>query len=140
MFPLNQSRVPSLSDIRTRTYNVFGIWPCLWQIKVTETLLQGGKDVICIAGTGMGKTLTFWMPLLFRSGGVQIVVTPLNLLGKQNVASLAKAGIRAIAISSETAIPANFQVSHLVVSPNSSYLKRLAGNSCLPLSSHCGQS
>jgi len=58
----------------------------------------------------MGKTLTFWMPLLFRPEGIQIVVTPLNLLGKQNATSLAKAGIGAIAISSETATPANFQV------------------------------
>ncbi|KIM70516.1 hypothetical protein SCLCIDRAFT_12461 [Scleroderma citrinum Foug A] len=115
--------IPSLSDIRTQTYNMFGIWPCLWQIKVTETLLKGGKDVICITGTGMGKTLTFWMPLLFRSGGIQIVVTPLNLLGKQNIASLARVGIRAIAISSETATPANFQAIRafhyqvIVVSP-----------------------
>jgi len=123
--PLNQSPVPSLLDIRTRTHNVFGIQPCLWQIKVTETLLKGGKDVICIAGTGMGKTLTFWMPLLFRSGGIQIIVTPLNLLGKQNVASLARAGIRTIAISSETASPANFQVSYLVLSLNGSYLMNL---------------
>ena len=138
--PPNLSPVPSLLDIYARTYNVFGIRPCLWQIKVTETLLQGGKDIICIAGTGMGKTLTFWMPLLFQSGGIQIVVTLLNLLGKQNVASLARAGIWAIAISSETMTPANFQVSYLVLTLNSSYyLSKLAGNSCLPLSSHCGQ-
>ena len=30
---------------------------------------------------------------LFRSGGIQIVVTSLNLLGKQNIASLARVGI-----------------------------------------------
>lgn len=40
---------------------------------------------------------------MFRSDGIQIIVTPLNLLGQQNVESLAKAGIRAIAISAETA-------------------------------------
>ncbi|KAI6103602.1 hypothetical protein F5141DRAFT_1217225 [Pisolithus sp. B1] len=49
------------------------------------------------------------MPLLFRPSGIQIVVTPLNLLGKQNVASLDKAGIHAISISLETVTPANFQ-------------------------------
>ncbi|KIK98244.1 hypothetical protein PAXRUDRAFT_803920, partial [Paxillus rubicundulus Ve08.2h10] len=48
-------------------------------------------DLHC--GDWNGKTLTFWMPLLFRPDGVQIVVMPLNLLGKQNVASLGKAGI-----------------------------------------------
>ncbi|KIK73732.1 hypothetical protein PAXRUDRAFT_96792, partial [Paxillus rubicundulus Ve08.2h10] len=60
---------------------------------------------------------------LFRPDGIQIVVTPLNLLGKQNVTSLAKAGIRAITISSETATPVNFQAIRafhyrtIVVSP-----------------------
>ncbi|KAI5997895.1 P-loop containing nucleoside triphosphate hydrolase protein [Pisolithus albus] len=101
--------LPSLSNIRIHTQQVFGVRPCLWQLRVAETILKGEKDVICIAGTGMGKTLTFWMPLLFRPDGIQIVVTPLNLLGQQNVASLAKAGIQAISISSEMASPANFQ-------------------------------
>ncbi|KIN93628.1 hypothetical protein M404DRAFT_55307, partial [Pisolithus tinctorius Marx 270] len=105
-----QSALPTLSNIATRTQEVFGIQPCRWQLQVAEAILKGGRDVLCIAGTGMGKTLTFWMPLLFRPAGIQIVITPLNLLGKQNVMSLVKAGIRAISISSETATPANFQV------------------------------
>ncbi|KAG1898743.1 P-loop containing nucleoside triphosphate hydrolase protein, partial [Suillus fuscotomentosus] len=81
--------------------------PCLWQVKVAQALLKGDHDVLCTAGTGMGKTLGFWIPLLFRQG-IQIVITPLNMLGKQNATSLAKAGIRAISISSETATTANF--------------------------------
>ncbi|KAI5999082.1 P-loop containing nucleoside triphosphate hydrolase protein, partial [Pisolithus albus] len=101
--------LPSLSNIRSHTQRVFGVRLCRWQLRVAETILNGEKDVICIAGTGMGKTLTFWMPLLFRPDGVQIVVTPLNLLGQQNVTSLAKAGIQVISISSETATPENFQ-------------------------------
>ncbi|KAG2740214.1 hypothetical protein P692DRAFT_20753646, partial [Suillus brevipes Sb2] len=71
----------------------FSVKPCLWQLKVAQTLLKGDQDVICMTGTGMGKTLGFWLPLLFRDGGIQIIVTPLNMLGKQNAASLAKAGI-----------------------------------------------
>ncbi|KIK91642.1 hypothetical protein PAXRUDRAFT_149057, partial [Paxillus rubicundulus Ve08.2h10] len=67
--------------------------PCLWQLKVAEAFLKGDKDVLCTAGTGMGKTLGLWIPLLFQPDGIQIVVTLLNLLGKQNVTSLAKAGI-----------------------------------------------
>ncbi|KAI6115259.1 P-loop containing nucleoside triphosphate hydrolase protein, partial [Pisolithus croceorrhizus] len=100
---------PSLSNLQTQTQQVFGVRPCLWQMRVAEEILRGEKDIICMAGTGMGKTLTFWMPLLFRPGDIQIVVTPLNLLGKQNVTSLVKAGIEAISISSETATPPNFQ-------------------------------
>ena len=99
------------SDIRDTTLKAFGVRPCLWQIQVAEALLKGENDVICMAGTGMGKTLTFWIPLLFRPDGIQIIVTPLNLLGQQNVESLAKAGIRAIAISAETATASNLHVS-----------------------------
>jgi len=59
----------------------------------------------------MGKTLTFWLPLLFCSTGSQIVVTPLNQLGQQNVDSLRLAGIQSIAINAETATWDNFRVS-----------------------------
>ncbi|KIJ14136.1 hypothetical protein PAXINDRAFT_45804, partial [Paxillus involutus ATCC 200175] len=54
-----------LSDLRMRTQEVFGVRPCLWQLKVVEAILKREKDVLCMAGTGMGKTLTFWIPLLF---------------------------------------------------------------------------
>ena len=60
----------------------------------------------------MGKTLTFWLPLLFRlQGSMQLIITPLNLLGKQNAAALNKAGLRGIAISAESATLENFRVS-----------------------------
>ncbi|KAF8214748.1 P-loop containing nucleoside triphosphate hydrolase protein, partial [Mycena galopus ATCC 62051] len=82
---------------------------CLWQIKIVRAILKHDRDVASIAATGSGKTLTFWMPLLFVPEGIQIIVTPLNILGKQNVDSLAKAGISAITITGETATPENFQ-------------------------------
>ena len=111
--PPNQEahqQLPSLSEIRELTQQRFGVWPCLWQLKVAHALLRG-RDVVCTAGTGMGKTLTFWIPLLFSTGGIQIVITPLNLLGKQNTQALTKAGIRAIVINSETASHVNIAVS-----------------------------
>lgn len=64
-----------------------------------ESILKHEKDVIAIAATGSGKTLTFWMPLLFKKDGIQVVVTPLNILGKQNVESLATMGIRGITVT-----------------------------------------
>ena len=103
--------VPSLSDIRNKTEQVFGIRPCLWQIQVVQAILKGDRDVVSIASTGMGKTITFWMPLLFwPHGSLQIIVTPLNILGKQNIATLNKAGFKAIFISAYTATTENFQV------------------------------
>lgn len=103
--------VPSLSDIWNKTEQVFGIRPCLWQIQVVQAILKGDRDVVLISSTGMGKTLTFWVPLLFRPcRSIQIIVTPLNILGKQNVATLNKAGFKAIFISADTATTKNFQM------------------------------
>jgi superfamily II DNA helicase RecQ len=103
--------VPLLSVIRSRTEAVFGCRPCLWQIKVVESILKRDRDVISIAGTGMGKTMTFWIPLLFRPKGSSVIVcSPLNGLGKQNVAALERVGFRAIFIGADTATPENFYV------------------------------
>jgi len=82
----------------------------LWQIQAVHTILKGDQDVVSIAATGSGKTLTFWMPLLFHPQGIQIVVTPLNILGTQNVENLRQLGIHAIALNGETATTENFKV------------------------------
>ena len=44
----------------------------------------------------MGETLTFWMPPFCPAGHIQMVITPLNLLARQNVEILEKAGMRPI--------------------------------------------
>ncbi|KAJ7939892.1 hypothetical protein B0H13DRAFT_2299933 [Mycena leptocephala] len=68
-----------------------------------KPVLPTTDDACYGASPGSGKTSTFWMPLLF-----QIVVTPLNILEKQNVDSLAKVGISGITITAETATAENF--------------------------------
>ncbi|EPT00445.1 hypothetical protein FOMPIDRAFT_1088545, partial [Fomitopsis schrenkii] len=88
---------PTLAEIRAITSTAFRRHPCL--AEAVQQAVKGDKDMVCIAPTGSGKTLTFWMPLLFRKDGVQIVVTPLNLLGTQNVKELASYGIRACDIA-----------------------------------------
>ncbi|KAI1781685.1 P-loop containing nucleoside triphosphate hydrolase protein, partial [Ganoderma leucocontextum] len=103
------NHVPSLDEIRDRALQVLGRRPCLWQCRVAQAQLRGDKDVVCISGTGSGKTLTFWIPLLFRPQGIQIVITPLNLLGSQNTGELQWLGINAIALCGKTATPKNFE-------------------------------
>lgn len=88
--------VPSIAEIRERAYEVFGKRLCLWQVRVVQAILRGDRDIISIAGTGSGKTITFWVALLFRPNGIQVIVTPLNILGDQVVQQLEKAGITAI--------------------------------------------
>jgi hypothetical protein len=104
---------PSHEEIRQKTYKHFGFSPCLWQIRVVEALIKHDKDIISISATGSGKTLTFWMPLLFFERGIQIIVSPLNILGKQNVDDIVPKGFSAIALSAETATHQNFKVSHI---------------------------
>ncbi|KAJ7479551.1 hypothetical protein FB451DRAFT_973591, partial [Mycena latifolia] len=58
---------------------------------------------VYISATGSGKTLTFWLLLLFRPQRIQLVISPLNILGQQNVAQLAVMKINGIAITAETA-------------------------------------
>lgn len=80
-------------------------------------MLRGDKDIVCISATGSGKTLPFWIPLLFRPDGIQLVVTPLNILGSQNREQLARHGISAINITAETATRQNIEVSVTRSSP-----------------------
>ena len=98
---------------REEVSKVFGVEPCLWQIKVSLAVLRGDKHILSISRTGSGKTLTFWIPVLLMDDGIQIVVIPLNLLGKQDVEQLARVNISAIVLTGETATPSNFAVSTL---------------------------
>jgi len=93
---------PSFDEIRAKTLENLGRRPCLWQVCVCDAILRG-QDVISLAATGSGKTLTFWMPLLFRPQGIQIIVTPLNILGEQNTELLSRLDIEGIFISAKTA-------------------------------------
>ena len=81
------SREWSVEKVRDLVQAKFGKRPCWYQVK-TALALYAGKDVIGCAPTGAGKTLSFWIPLLMAleegRDAMTIVVTPLNLLGKQN--------------------------------------------------------
>ena len=59
------------------------------------------------------------MPLLMAQEDgkdkMSFVVTPLNLLGKQNVSILEKAGLPAVAVSKETANTKTFKVSIIII-------------------------
>ena len=104
-------KIPSLLEIWRKTWEVLGYRPCLWQIRVVEAILRHDKDVVAIAATASGKTLTFWMPLLFMKDGIQIIITPLNILGKQSVDSLAAIGIQGVTVTAENATRQTFKVS-----------------------------
>ncbi|KIL55528.1 hypothetical protein M378DRAFT_188664 [Amanita muscaria Koide BX008] len=96
----------TVNDVRELVWRKFGKRACWLQIQAALELYQG-KDVVVCAATGFGKTLTFWIPLVMAleegRDKVSVVVTPLNLLGKQNVEVLEKVGIPAVAVDGESA-------------------------------------
>ena len=76
--------------------------------------MKHDHDVISIAAMGSRKTLTFWMHLLFHKGGVQMVVTPLNLVGTVNVDYPMSMSSTVVAILAENATKKNFKVKTLL--------------------------
>jgi len=106
--------VPSLAALRELTLSKFHKNACNFQLEFAQVLLEGKKHVLLQAGCGMGKTLGFWVPLLARTSGCLIVVTPLTLLGDQHVENLTKVGIHAINVNADTvtASPHIFEVTN----------------------------
>ena len=76
---------------------VFGVFPCLWQIYVIHAVLAG-NDVITIAPTGLGKSLTYWMPLLYIKYEIVVGVMPLKQLCAQFTKMLQDQAISAVSI------------------------------------------
>ncbi|TFK78706.1 P-loop containing nucleoside triphosphate hydrolase protein [Polyporus arcularius HHB13444] len=97
------SPIPStLTDdqIRARTLEVFGKRPCIFQIRVCRAQLER-HNVISIAPTGSGKTLSYLMTLAFSVDSVIILVTALNVLGDQFVREAEAVGYKAVFVNAE---------------------------------------
>ena len=103
---------PTLVEAREKVQETFGVRLCRWQYEVPSTIWND-KNVILDVGTGQGKTITFFLGSLLASEGVHIIITPLNVLGDQNVDQLVAAGIPAIAINARTATRQNFEVTRI---------------------------
>jgi superfamily II DNA helicase RecQ len=92
----------------------FGLSPCTWQLQSARYQLDN-KDVITISPTGSGKTLTFWIPLLFNAGRIIIIVTPLNILGEKNQKEAEAYGFSAINLCKDTATDQVFKVCNEIL-------------------------
>ena len=110
--------------------------PYEWQLDVAEALLLG-VDSVVIAGTGMGKTLPFVMPLLFNPKSHMLIISPLKALQHDQVGfksemlfnllipvqqrRFRKMGISAIEVNDETWSPKVKEVSDKIpVAPKAS--------------------
>lgn len=115
---LSYSQIKDLSwtsslveECRTVCLSTLGASPCLWQLRAAFAVLKGERDVICVARTGAGKSMTFYIPLVVRKRGIIIVVVPLNALASEMASRLSAMGLAAIAIVGSTAKAQNFNVS-----------------------------
>ncbi|KAF5361050.1 hypothetical protein D9756_004492 [Leucocoprinus leucothites] len=76
------------------------------EIQVVRAIYSG-KNIIGCAPTGARKTLSFWITMFMAMYNKikqkrVIVITPLNLLGRQTVESLLKVGIWVVLLMKET--------------------------------------
>ena len=98
----DDTSIPSLATLCELMLSKFHWNACDFQLEFAQAILEGKKHVLLQAGCGMGKTLSFWIPLLARTLGSLIVVTPLTLLGDQHMQNLMEVGISAINIDVDT--------------------------------------
>ncbi|KAF8575767.1 hypothetical protein K439DRAFT_1369012 [Ramaria rubella] len=96
--------IPTHAQIRAET------WPCEGQIKATVAQLGKKSDVVFISRTGSGKTLTFWMPMIYKKESIAILVTDLNILGQQTTETLCHAGIATINLTPANANNETFKL------------------------------
>ena len=92
--------LPSYDVLHAKTLEVFGKRPCLFQCKLATASFEG-CNIVSIAHTGSGKTLTYLMCLPFCNGKVIILVAALNVLGDQFVGDANKAGFSAICVTAD---------------------------------------
>ncbi|KAG2367843.1 hypothetical protein BDR07DRAFT_1271039 [Suillus spraguei] len=93
--------VPSFANMKQTVQEKFGLSSCTWQLLAAQYQLQS-KDIVTISPTGSGKTLTFWIPLLFNAGGIIIIVTLLSILGEKKQKEAEALGFPAINPCKET--------------------------------------
>lgn len=93
-------------EVQRQVKEKLGVLPCLC---VVHKILEQ-DDVIIVAATGSGKSLTYWIPLLYVKRDVIILVTPLKLLGKQFVDVLARNAISAMSMTAANTSNGLFEV------------------------------
>lgn len=79
--------------------SVFGLTDFRPGQKAATNCLLSGRDLLCILPTGAGKSLCWQLPAVVHPG-LTVVISPLIALMEDQVSSLARRGVPAVAINS----------------------------------------
>ncbi|KAJ7272230.1 hypothetical protein C8J57DRAFT_1064639, partial [Mycena rebaudengoi] len=72
-----------------------------WQLDVAEAFLLK-VDSLLIAGTGVGKTIPFMLPLLINPTKYVLIISPLKVLQHDQVKRFRKMKISAVTVNGDT--------------------------------------
>ncbi|KAF8327271.1 P-loop containing nucleoside triphosphate hydrolase protein [Cantharellus anzutake] len=95
---------PTEDTIRRNVADVFGKTLCGFQLRAVVAQIHR-RDLLLTSGTGSGKTLIYWVPLLYNGGRILVVITPLTVLGSQQATGLSALGVRSVCISKDNLSP-----------------------------------
>src|SRR5579859_7404662 len=83
------------------------------QAEVVSAMLEG-RDVLSVAPTGSGKSISYWVPAVVE-GGLTLVVSPLIALMKDQVDRLTERGVPATFINSSLERPEQVERLRLAI-------------------------
>jgi hypothetical protein len=98
--------------ITVATFEATGKVPYAYQVRNAEALYYK-RDVLCIAGTGSGKTLSFVMLCFLCPDAMVWIVSPLNFIEEQQSEQFRDWGLRAVAVNANTITPKLMAVSSM---------------------------
>ncbi|KAG8704658.1 hypothetical protein FRC09_003406 [Ceratobasidium sp. 395] len=78
-----------------------GYIPRKFQVDFVEAV-QSKRDVVCVAGTGSGKSLAFVIVNFFTTDVMTWIVSPLNVIEEQMASDFSKWGLKAVAVNAST--------------------------------------
>jgi superfamily II DNA or RNA helicase len=93
-----------IEHVAFETWKCTGIVPYKYQVDFALAL-DSGKDVLCVAGTGSGKSLAFVMVLFIRTDTIIWIVSPLNVIENQMAENYRRYGLSAVSVNASTINP-----------------------------------
>ena len=93
------ARPRTIEQLQLDGMSHFGQRPCCWQSEIVFKLTSV-ENLVSISATGSGKSLVFWLPMLYEDG-LTIILVPLKNLGQQLADESSRRGFRAVSVTAE---------------------------------------